>query len=278
MSDIKDFEIESGVLKKYLGKGGDVVIPEGVTVIGNWAFKNPCREITGVDIPSTVTEIDDNAFFDCTRLTEITLPEGITRIGSGAFSSCHSLKSINIPQATREIELGAFWFCSSLESIYIPENVTEIGICAFSGCTSLTSITVSKKSKAFKDIGEALYTADGKKLICYPAGKKGDTVTLPVGLEKIEDFAIEDAMLTHIVLPDGLKIIGNGAFKGCGKLKSISIPNKIREIYAGIINGCTLLKEIRYRGPEANWVNFEKHPDWDKGAGKYTVIFNCGNE
>ena len=39
MSDIKDFVIENGVLTKYVGKGGDVVIPNGVTSIGEWAFK-----------------------------------------------------------------------------------------------------------------------------------------------------------------------------------------------------------------------------------------------
>ena len=33
MSSTNDFEIENGILKKYTGPGGDVVIPDGVTTI-----------------------------------------------------------------------------------------------------------------------------------------------------------------------------------------------------------------------------------------------------
>ena len=38
MNDTKEFEIENGVLKRYTGPGGDVVIPDGVTSIGDQAF------------------------------------------------------------------------------------------------------------------------------------------------------------------------------------------------------------------------------------------------
>ena len=38
MSSNNDFEIENGVLVKYTGAGGDVVIPDGVTSIGHWGF------------------------------------------------------------------------------------------------------------------------------------------------------------------------------------------------------------------------------------------------
>ena len=40
MSNANDFVIENGVLKKYVGPGGDVVVPKGVTVIGEEAFSN----------------------------------------------------------------------------------------------------------------------------------------------------------------------------------------------------------------------------------------------
>lgn len=66
---MKDFEIESGVLKKYTGKGGDVVIPEGVTSIGENAFKW-CRSLTSVVIPDSVTSIGTYAFYDCSRIID----------------------------------------------------------------------------------------------------------------------------------------------------------------------------------------------------------------
>ena len=61
MSNMNDFVIENGVLKKYKGPGGDAVIPDGVTSIGKSAF-SACRSLTGVMIPDSVTEIGDMLF------------------------------------------------------------------------------------------------------------------------------------------------------------------------------------------------------------------------
>ena len=39
MSNASDFIVENGVLKKYVGPGGDVIVPDGVTSIGLGAFR-----------------------------------------------------------------------------------------------------------------------------------------------------------------------------------------------------------------------------------------------
>lgn len=79
----RDFVIENGVLKKYNGPGGDVVIPEGVTEIGERAFFG-CRGLTRVTIPAGVIMIGDYAFYDCMGLTRVTISEGVTEIGDSA--------------------------------------------------------------------------------------------------------------------------------------------------------------------------------------------------
>lgn len=125
MSSSADFVIQDGKLKKYTGPGRDVVIPDGVTSIGEDAFRN-CGTLTSVVIPEGVTSIGWHAFSGCSSLTSITIPEGVTGIGWCAFSGCSSLTSITIPEGVTSIGGRAFSYCSSLTSITIPESVTGI--------------------------------------------------------------------------------------------------------------------------------------------------------
>ena len=87
---MSDFVIENGVLTKYQGPGGDVVIPEGVTVIGDGAFLF-CEALTSATIPASVTHIGENAFSGCIRLADIVIPDSVVSIGPQAFFGCDAL-------------------------------------------------------------------------------------------------------------------------------------------------------------------------------------------
>ena len=105
---ITDFEIENGVLKKYLGKSETVVIPEGVvTSIGDEAFIW-CRFIKSIYIPNDITSIGDNAFWNCSSLISIDIPDSVTSIGDEAFFGCDSLESIEVPKSVTHIGRNAF--------------------------------------------------------------------------------------------------------------------------------------------------------------------------
>ncbi len=91
-----NFDIENGVLKKYNGEGGDVVIPDGVISIGENAFFF-CVALKSIIIPNSVACIGESAFGLCSNLTSVILPNSVTSIGSSAFSACESLSSITIP-------------------------------------------------------------------------------------------------------------------------------------------------------------------------------------
>jgi hypothetical protein len=86
MSDINDFIIEDGVLTKYVGQGGDVVIPSGVKKIKKFSFRDQTA-IKTLTISNGVVEIEHSSFEDCTNLTHITIPDGVIQIGAWAFKN-----------------------------------------------------------------------------------------------------------------------------------------------------------------------------------------------
>ena len=91
--DDSDFVIEDGVLVKYVGVGGNVDIPYGVTIIGDYVFYN-CTSLTSISIPDSVKTIGKYAFYGCYNLPNITIPDSVTGIGIYAFSSCYSLNKV----------------------------------------------------------------------------------------------------------------------------------------------------------------------------------------
>ena len=93
-----------------------IVIEDGVTSIGDWAFPE-CKNLTSITIPNSVTRIGDWGFTGCTSLKSIIIPNSVKRIGVGAFSSCESLTSVTISKSVKSIEKGAFDDCYELKSI-----------------------------------------------------------------------------------------------------------------------------------------------------------------
>ena len=154
----KDFVIENGVLKKYLGKAEHVVIPDGVKVIDEFAFwENTalktvsipdsvteirkaafgnCRNLLRLTIPAGVTGIAESLCVGCYMLDHITFPSGLKTIGSLAFGSC-GLTEVILPEGLEEIKDNAFLHCEHLEGISIPDSLRIIGEDAFRGCKKL---------------------------------------------------------------------------------------------------------------------------------------------
>ena len=119
----------------------DLVIPDGITRIGDYAFTQ-CPSLASVTIPEGVTSIGNHAFRNCSNLSSITIPEGVTSIGEYVFDGCSGLTSISLPKSLSSIGHCAFAHCVGLSSITIPEGVTSIGDFVFDGCSGLTSITI----------------------------------------------------------------------------------------------------------------------------------------
>ena len=144
------FAIDGDVLTRYKGQNSIVIIPEGITSIGSYAFFD-CKCIRSIVIPNGVTSIEEGAFYGCSSLESITISDSVKNIEKAAFCDCSSLESITIPYKVKRIEEHVFLGCISLTRITIPQRVKRIGYGAFSHCSSLESITISDKVREIED-------------------------------------------------------------------------------------------------------------------------------
>ena len=224
MSGRKGFVMKKDVLKKYTGPGGDVTVPDGVTGIGESAFKD-CVSLTGVILPDSLTYIDSHAFENCTSLKQINIPKGVKKVKSSAFRNCKSLTSINIPKEV-------FFRCFN-DSYYN----------AFDGCLKLNDFRVEDGNPYFKAVGEALYNQQQSVLIAWPSAE--GQVTIPNSVTEIGSSAFEGCTnLTQVTIPDSVTTIGRSAFWGCTSLTQVTIPNSVTKIGFRAFQGCTNLTEI----------------------------------
>ncbi len=149
-------KIENGVLSKVDNidiKNGFFIVPDGVEVVGKYAFDN-CKNLKTVIIPEGVTEIADSAFCYCEQLVAIKIPATVIKIDKFAFYHCSNLLSVSFAENSQLNSIGARAFadCEKLADINIPYQVKFIGDGAFNNCINLipNPIIVSTSTKVEK--------------------------------------------------------------------------------------------------------------------------------
>lgn len=189
-----------------------------ITEIPENAFSN-CTSLKTVKLPSTVTKIADDAFADCKKLEEIQGLSNckISEIGKDAFAGCYNLKTFDISSAT--ITSLPDTICSNmyaLTSIHLPKTLASIGTSALEGCKKLEEITGISDCKLTSIGANAFASCSALKEVDL---SKSSFTALPTSA-----FA-KDTALTSVKLPDSLTEIGEKAFVGCGAMEKIDLSN-----------------------------------------------------
>ena len=201
-------------------------IPDAVTSIAAYTFNN-CVNLTNITIGDGVASIGSSAFENCTSLTKVTIPDSVIRIGDYAFSHCSAVTQVAIGNRVSYIGRRAFYYCTKLSLVNTPNSLTIVSDTVFENCGSLPVIDNIRYADAI--VVEAIGN--------YTSYKIKDDARI------IQSHAFWGKPLKDFIIHDGITCIGDGAFRNCDNLESITIGKKVKHIGIYAFD-CSSLKSV----------------------------------
>lgn len=256
----------------YKNEITEIIIEDGVTSIGNDAFKQ-CKNLTEITIPESIKHIGGHAFQHCESIENIVIPKGVTSISGATFNACYNLKSITIPNTVKDIFAYAFGTCTSLTDIYYEgtrADWNEITIDEYNDC--LTNATIHRNDFCGENMSWKAYirTNGGTYLVIEGTGdmydfnmyapglapwriyNDRDNVIISSGVTSIGDYAFCRLNIGNIEMASTVTQIGEGAFYA-STLPRIWLPKNLTLIEKDAFYGCGALTDVYYEGSQEEW-------------------------
>lgn len=235
---------ERHVIVSYLSCEKNVIIPDGITSIGNGAFWG-CVALEHVYIPDTIETIGEQAFCACTSLKQITIPDSVKSIQGEAFYGCIHLGKINAFKSVITIGNDAFSYCTSLKEVVLPSSLGDIGRNPFCGCKN---ITITSDSSRFIVRNNMLIDLVQNNLIICKSEE--EIISIPNGIIDIGDYSfMGNEHIKKVIIPNSVTNIGKEAFS-CSEIMEITIPESVTKIGERSFWLCGSLKSIIVRNRE----------------------------
>lgn len=245
----------------------EVVLEEGITSIGRFAFAN-FQGLTGITIPKTVTRIGDSAFRECINLNKLNITDveswcGVYFGGSNSsyanpmyyaknlYLNNELVTDLVIPEGVTEIKNDVFRNCKSITSITLPSTLTKIGGNTFVGCSAVNQTNISDIT-AWCNIDFTFSSSNPTYLSknLYLNGEPIVNLVIPAEVTEIKPYAFYNCdTLESVTVLGTLDKIGEQAFAGCDNLASIDLG-----IGCGDIDS-TAFSSTKLYNDETNWDN-----------------------
>jgi len=214
--------------------GGDIVLPEGLTSIGSYAFYM-CHHTQAITIPASVTFIADDAFDDYGGAT--------LRVAEGSRAARYA-EEHGLPY-TYDMDYRVF---ASGKLLY---TVTD-GLATICGYDSYGMYKYT--------FGYADYNDDDGTDLVIPGRLDGHSVIAIRG--RPFPYAFNRSDLTSVTIPEGITSIGNYLFAGCESLTDVTIPESCTLIDKGVFDDCPNLTLTVVKGScaeeyaQENWIPY----------------------
>ena len=124
----------------YDDKLTEIVLPDGVKTVENWAFAK-CFNADKIILGDGLEKIGDHAFLKCRAAKEVVIPDSCKLIETSAFYQCRSVEKLVIGNGVETLEKGAFEECSALTEVVLPESLKTMEPYIFYNCTGLKTCT-----------------------------------------------------------------------------------------------------------------------------------------